>query len=345
MTPSSARAALSHPACCGLSRARLGDLIEELAGPWTARGESELRERRGGDRRRAPGAGPHHTLVFLDRLLVTLVVLRFQLPHAVLAQFYGVHRVTVTRAVGEVRPLLASRGFAVPGHLGVRLRTLADVFAYAHTEGIALRIDGTEVQVRRPAAARPPPGPVGGRSCPVRRDRTPRRRPVSATGRADCCGPGRIGPGGCTTRPRCAAKASPSSSACTRRCRLRLMRATGAWQASSPIGQRPATQTRAQHVARGPACLRPDPPTAVGPADLCGARHRRAETVAAVAALSRPPRVLPRDTRRYRGPGLRPGGPPVNPTPGKYRPRPRPTDHLLIIHWSARQADTSRPQS
>ena len=35
-----------------------------------------------------------------------------------------------------------------------RLETLADVFAYAAAEGVTLRIDGTEVQVRRPRANR-----------------------------------------------------------------------------------------------------------------------------------------------------------------------------------------------
>ena len=69
--------------------------------------------------------------------------------------FYGVDRSTVTRAVREVRPLLAARGFAVPGQPGLRLRTLADVFAYAAAHGVKLRIDGTEVQVRRPRASKP----------------------------------------------------------------------------------------------------------------------------------------------------------------------------------------------
>jgi hypothetical protein len=54
-----------------------------------------------------------------------------------------------------VRPLLAERGCAVPDRPGVRLKTLAGVFAYAEAEGITLRIDGTEVPVRRPQANRP----------------------------------------------------------------------------------------------------------------------------------------------------------------------------------------------
>lgn len=130
-------------------------MIGELADAWCGQQESRLRVRRGRERLRAAGAGPGHELVFVDRVIVTLVVLRFQLPHAALAAFYGVHRSTVSRAVHEVRPLLAARGFAVPGRPELRLRTLADVFAYAAAEGVELRFDGTEVQVRRPKANRP----------------------------------------------------------------------------------------------------------------------------------------------------------------------------------------------
>jgi hypothetical protein len=43
----------------------------------------------------------------------------------------------------------------VPGQPGLRLQTLADVFAYAAAEGVTLRVDGTEMQVCRPAANRP----------------------------------------------------------------------------------------------------------------------------------------------------------------------------------------------
>jgi hypothetical protein len=150
-----ARTALSHRICTGIPRRRLGKLIAELAGPWVAGQESQLRERRGHDRQRAAGAGPDHQLVFTDRVVATLVILRFQLPHAALALFYGVDRSTVTRAVHEIRPLLAARGFAVPGSPGLRLRTLADVFAYAASHGVELRIDATEVRVRRPRANRP----------------------------------------------------------------------------------------------------------------------------------------------------------------------------------------------
>jgi hypothetical protein len=153
-TPARARAALSHPVFTGLSRQHLGELTAALADPWTAAHQGALRQRRGHQRRRAAGAGPTHRLVFCDRVLVTLVHLRFQLPHLALAVLYGVDRSTVTRAVHEIRPLLAARGFAVPATPGVRLHTLADVFAYAAAHGVWLRIDGTETQVRRPRANR-----------------------------------------------------------------------------------------------------------------------------------------------------------------------------------------------
>ena len=74
---------------------------------------------------RAAGAGPGHQLVFVDRVLVTLVALRWQLPRKVLAVLSRVPGSTLDRAVAEVRPLPAARGFAVPERPGVRLKTLA----------------------------------------------------------------------------------------------------------------------------------------------------------------------------------------------------------------------------
>jgi Helix-turn-helix of DDE superfamily endonuclease len=112
--------------------------------PWTAAHAAALQQRRGRGRQRGAGAGPRRRLVFCDRALATLVVLRLQLPHQAVAVLYGIDRATVTRAVGEVRPLLAARGFAVPGRPQVRLRTLADVVADASACGVRVRLDATE---------------------------------------------------------------------------------------------------------------------------------------------------------------------------------------------------------
>lgn len=108
---------------------------------------------RGGARKRAEGGGTRHQLVFVDRLVATLIHLRHDLPHAVLGLLFGVDRSTITRAIAEVRTLLAERGW-VPDHPGLRLRTLTDVFAYAQAEGIEVRLDATEIHVRRPPAGR-----------------------------------------------------------------------------------------------------------------------------------------------------------------------------------------------
>jgi hypothetical protein len=70
------------------------------------------RERRGHDRLRAPGAGPDHELVFTDRVITTLVILRFQLPYAVVALLYKVdrsRRPVTPAARRRMEPLPSSR--------------------------------------------------------------------------------------------------------------------------------------------------------------------------------------------------------------------------------------------
>jgi DDE superfamily endonuclease/Helix-turn-helix of DDE superfamily endonuclease len=150
-----ARTALSNRIWTGISRQHLAWLITELAPRWTAAGEDRLPQRRGHERKRAAGAGPDHDPPFTDRVIATLVYLRFQLPHKALAELCRVDRSTVTRAIHEVRPLPAARGLAVPGEPGIRLRTLADLFAHAAARGVTIRLDGTEVQARRPRAGKP----------------------------------------------------------------------------------------------------------------------------------------------------------------------------------------------
>jgi hypothetical protein len=147
------RAAFAHSAFTGLSRNHLGLLLTELQPTWAAAREDRLHMRRTQARIRLPGAGRRPRLSFTDRVVITLVHLRLAIPHAALAVAYRVDRTTVTRAVAQIRPLLARRGFATPA--GARLHTLADVFAYAAAEGVELRIDGTEVQVRRPRSGKP----------------------------------------------------------------------------------------------------------------------------------------------------------------------------------------------
>ncbi|WP_307818523.1 transposase family protein [Streptomyces sp. MBT62] len=90
--------------------------------------------------------------MFVDWLLATLIHLRHGATHDVLACWFGVDRSTITRAIGEVRPLLAMRGCTVTPD--IRLRTLAEVVDHLGASGQPGIIDGTEIRVRRPAAGR-----------------------------------------------------------------------------------------------------------------------------------------------------------------------------------------------
>nr|WP_245785006.1 transposase family protein [Geodermatophilus amargosae] len=83
----------------------LAELVAELGPRWQARQDARLADR---PRRRAVGAGAKHRLVFLDRLLVTLVHLRHAVTHDVLAWWFGVSRSTITRAVGGHGPMTAT---------------------------------------------------------------------------------------------------------------------------------------------------------------------------------------------------------------------------------------------
>ena len=112
----------------------------------------DLRARRGRDRLRAAGAGRGQDLAFTDRVLVTLAVLRLQIPHAALVVMYGVHRSTVTAPCA--RSACCWPGGLTPPRPAAA-HTLADVFAYAAARGIRLRADGSEIQVRRPKAGLP----------------------------------------------------------------------------------------------------------------------------------------------------------------------------------------------
>jgi len=130
------RATLAHPALTGLPRNDLQDLAAALAGPWRTQREQDRNQRRGSDRQRAPGAGPHPKLTLADRVLATLLHQHLGLPYPLLAQLLGVNRTTVSRAIQETRPLLDQHRLATAGPPATRLRTLADISAYAASQGI-----------------------------------------------------------------------------------------------------------------------------------------------------------------------------------------------------------------
>ncbi|MFC9289371.1 transposase family protein, partial [Streptomyces sp. NPDC057052] len=127
----------------------IAEVVEGIGPLWRERHQAGLAAR---PRQRAVDVGAKHRLVFVDRLLATLVHLRHEVTHDVLACWFGVDRSTITRAVGEVRPLLAERGCTVSPD--VRLRSLAEVVDHLGASGTTGTVDGTEIRVRRPAAGR-----------------------------------------------------------------------------------------------------------------------------------------------------------------------------------------------
>ncbi len=129
------RAALSHPALTGLPRQALDELAAGLAAAWNSQREESLRERRGGQRRRAPGAGARPRLALADRILATFLHLRLSLPQPVIARVLGADRTTISRAIRTTRQLLDQHSITIepaPAHL----YTLADLSAYATAHGV-----------------------------------------------------------------------------------------------------------------------------------------------------------------------------------------------------------------
>lgn len=98
------------------------ELVAEVGPLCHERHQAGLVSRR---RKRTVGAGARHRLVFIDRLLATLVPPRCGTTHDVLACWFHMDRSTVTRAINEVRPLSAERGCTITSD--IRLRTLAEV--------------------------------------------------------------------------------------------------------------------------------------------------------------------------------------------------------------------------
>ncbi|MEU7259781.1 hypothetical protein AB0B21_28815 [Streptomyces rimosus] len=87
-------------------------------------------------------------------MLVALVHLRTGLPPAAPAERYGTARSTISRAIGEIGPLPAAHGFAVPT-APVSGCALWRTCSPTPRPGVRLRIDGAATQDRRPQASRP----------------------------------------------------------------------------------------------------------------------------------------------------------------------------------------------
>lgn len=91
---------------------------------------------------------------------------------------FDVARSTITRAVGQIRALLAERRCTTPDRPGVRLRTMGDVFAYARAEGV----DRDWTPLRRRSAGPQDPGGSGWATAEYRSDLAPGCRTPGSRG-------------------------------------------------------------------------------------------------------------------------------------------------------------------
>jgi hypothetical protein len=148
------REVLSHQLFTGISRHLLSCLVEELTQPWQAAVEGRRHEARGDARQRAAGAGAWHQLVFVDRLVATLIHLRHDLPHAVLGLLFGVDRSRSPGLSARSVSCWPSAGGLSRGSPGCVCDRWPTYSPSAQAEGVEFRLDATEIQVRRPVAGR-----------------------------------------------------------------------------------------------------------------------------------------------------------------------------------------------
>jgi hypothetical protein len=120
---------LSHPELTGMPRDQLNELTTALAEPQAWQREQNRHARRGGERRRAAGAGRPVKLADADRVLATVLYLRKLCTQTVLAELFNVDRKTITNAVAQTRPLLEQHGYAITPSTA-RFPTPADLIAF-----------------------------------------------------------------------------------------------------------------------------------------------------------------------------------------------------------------------
>jgi transposase len=130
-----ALAILTDPRLTGMSPAELAALATRLAPAQAAQAAQRRYEQRGGQRRRAPGAGSRGLLTDADHVLVTIVYLRQICSQNVLSDLLGVNANSIGRAIADTRQLLTEH------HHTIEATTLRFSTAAALTEFVASNDD------------------------------------------------------------------------------------------------------------------------------------------------------------------------------------------------------------
>jgi len=97
---------LAEERLTGMSRDELAALAHALASAQDAQAAQRRFEQRGGQRRRAPGAGSTGLLAPADRVLITIIYLRQICSQNVLSELLGINPNTIGQAIAETRQLL-----------------------------------------------------------------------------------------------------------------------------------------------------------------------------------------------------------------------------------------------
>jgi transposase len=105
-----ALAVLADQRLTGMTAAELDALAALLAPAQAAQAAQRSYEQRGGQRRRAPGAGSRGLLTDADRVLVTVVYLRQICSQNVLSDLLGINANSIGQAIAETRQLLTEQG-------------------------------------------------------------------------------------------------------------------------------------------------------------------------------------------------------------------------------------------
>ena len=98
----------------GMSRDELAALAQLLAPAQEAQAAQRRFEQRGGQRRRAPGAGSTGLLSAADRVLITVVYLRQICSQNVLSDLLGINANSIGQAIAETRQLLNEHHRTIP---------------------------------------------------------------------------------------------------------------------------------------------------------------------------------------------------------------------------------------
>ena len=200
-------------------------------------------------------------------------------------------------------PCSQPAGSPYPHRPDLRLRTLADVFAYASSCGVELRLDGTEVQVRRPRASKP------GRQAFVsgKKKMNTKKATVVTDGEGRTLWAGAFRPG--RMHDQTAVRTEGIADLFTQFPQVKAKVDAGYRGLAKEFPdqvQAPPLKPKKDAPPGGGRGLGRSPSQAVITADLRRARQRRAQAMADPPEIPRTPRELRRNLHRHRRPGLRP---------------------------------------